>query len=251
MSILSLYLAWVLRGIDRIVFYFLLETSSSISFQFSSVQLLRHVRLFVTHGLQHARLPCPSLTPGTCSNSCPLSGDAIQLSHHPLSSPSPSAFNLSQRQDFFPMSQFFASGDQSIASSASVSVLPMNVQGWFHLGLNGFISLQSKWLSRVFSNTTVKSINSSVLSILQSPTLTSIHDYWKTIALTRQTFVGKVMSLLFNMLSSLVISSVQSLVMSNSLQPLGLQHARLPCPSPIPGAYTTHVHWVSDAIQLS
>ena len=79
----------------------------------------------------------------------------------------------------FPMSQFFTSGGQSIGNSASASVLPMNIQDWFPLGFTGWISLLSKRFSRVFSNITVQSINSSVLSILYGPTLTSIHYYWK------------------------------------------------------------------------
>ena len=103
------------------------------------------------------------------------------------------------------MNPFFASGRQSIRVSASASVLPMNIQDWFPLGWTGCISFQSKGLSRVFSNTTVqRSINSSVLSFHYGPTLTYIRDCWKAIALTRQTFVGKVMCLLFNMLSRLV-----------------------------------------------
>ena len=82
--------------------------------------------------------------------------DAIQPSH-PLSSPSPPAFNLSQHQGLFQgVSQPFPSGGQSIGASASASVLPMNIQDWFPLGLTGWISLQSKGLSRVFSNTTVQ-----------------------------------------------------------------------------------------------
>ena len=81
-------------------------------------------------------------------------GDAIQPSHF-LLSPFPPAFNLSQHQDFFPMSQFFTSGSQSIGTSASASVHPVNIQDWFPLGLTGWISLQSKGLSRVFSNTTI------------------------------------------------------------------------------------------------
>ena len=106
------------------------------------------------HRLQHARLPCPSPTPRACSNSCPLSWGC-----HPTISSSVIPFS-SRFQPFpasrsFTMSQFFASGGQSIGVSASVSVLPMNVQGWFPLGLTGWISLQSKGLSRVFSNTTV------------------------------------------------------------------------------------------------
>ena len=82
-------------------------------------------------------------------------GDTIQPSH-PLSFPSPPAFNLSQHQGSFPMSQFFASGGQSIGISASPSVFPMNIQDWFPLGWTAWISLQSKELSRVFSNTTVQ-----------------------------------------------------------------------------------------------
>ena len=105
-------------------------------------------------------------------------GDAIQLSH-PLSSPSPPAFNLSQHQGLSQW-QFLASGGQSIGVSASASVLPINIQNWFPLGLIGLISLQSKGLSRVFSNTTqFRSINSSALTLLYGPTLTSVRDYWK------------------------------------------------------------------------
>ena len=82
-------------------------------------------------------------------------GDAIQPSH-PLSSLSPPAFNLSQHLGSFQMSQLFASGGQSIGASASASVLPKNIQGWFPLGLTGWISLQSKGFSRVFSSATVQ-----------------------------------------------------------------------------------------------
>ena len=82
-------------------------------------------------------------------------GDAIQPSH-PLSFPSPPAFNLSQHQGFFQMSQLFASGGQSIGVSASTSVFPMNTQDWSPLGWTGYISLQSKGLSRVFSNTIIQ-----------------------------------------------------------------------------------------------
>ena len=101
-------------------------------------------------------------------------GDAIQQSH-PLSSPSPATFNISQHQGLFQ----WGSSSQSIGDSALASVLPMNIQDWFSLGWTGWISLQSNGLSRVFSKTQFKSINSSVLSFLYSPTLTSIHDYWK------------------------------------------------------------------------
>ena len=130
------------------------------------------------HGLQHARLPCPSLTPGAYSNSCPPSWwchPTISSSVIPLSS-CPQSFPASGSSQ---MSQLFASGGQSIGVPASVSVLPMNIQDWFPFGWTGWISLQSKGLSRVFSNTQFKSINSLVLIFLYSPPLTSIHDYWK------------------------------------------------------------------------
>ena len=132
-------------------------------------------------------------------------GDAIQLSH-PLLSPSFPAFNLFQHQSF-PRSQFLASGGQSIGVSASASVLPMNIQDWFPLEWTGLISWKSKGLSRVFSNTTVQKhqfFSGSAFFIVQLS-----HPYMttgKTIALTRWTFVGKVMSLPFNMLSTLVIT---------------------------------------------
>ena len=105
------------------------------------------------------------------------------------------------------MSQLFASGGQSIGVSASASVLPMNVQDWLPLGLTGWISLQSQGLSRVFSNTTVQKDkffwHSAFFMVqLSHPYMTT----GKTIALTRWTFVGKVMSLLFNMLSRLVMA---------------------------------------------
>ena len=107
----------------------------------------------------------------------------------------------------FPVSQLFTSGDQSIRVSASASVLPMNIQDWFPSGLIGLISLQVQGNPQESSPTPeFKSIDFSVLSLLCGPTLTSIYDYWKTIAFTRWTFVGKVMSLLFNMQSSLVIA---------------------------------------------
>ena len=123
-------------------------------FNISSVQLLSHVRLFATHGLQHSRPPCPSPTPGVYSNSCSLSWWC-----HPTISSSVIPF-FSYLQPFpasgsFLMSQLFASGCQSIGALASASVLPMNIQDWFPLGLTGLISLLSKGLSGVFSSTTV------------------------------------------------------------------------------------------------
>ena len=106
------------------------------------------------HGLHHARLPCPSPTPGVYSNSCPLSW----WCHPTISSsvvPFSSHFQSFPASGSFLMSQFFASGGQSIGISASTSVLPMNIQDWFLLGWTHWISLLSKGLSRVFSNTTV------------------------------------------------------------------------------------------------
>ena len=134
-------------------------------------------------------------------------GDAIQPPH-PISSLSPPALSFPASESF-PVSQFFASGGQSIGVSASASVLPVNVQHWFPLGLTVLISLQSKGFSRVFSNITVQRISSTVLSFLYGRTLTFIHPYMttgKTIALTRWTFLRKVMSLIFIMLSRLVIT---------------------------------------------
>ena len=102
--------------------------------------------------------------------------------------------------------QFFASSGQSIGVSALTSVLRMNNQDRFPLGWTGWISLQSKGHSRVFSNTTVQKHRFFCTQPFYSWTLTSIHHHWKNLALTRRTFVGKVMSLLFNMLSRLVIT---------------------------------------------
>ena len=106
-------------------------------------------------GLQLTRPPCPSPTPRTCSNSCPLSQwchSTISSSFIPLST-CPQSFPASGS---FPMSLFFPSGGPNIGASASASVLSMNIQDWFLLGLTGLISLQSKGLSRVFSNTIIQ-----------------------------------------------------------------------------------------------
>ena len=109
------------------------------------------------HELQRTRLPCPSQSPGISSDSCPLSRWC-----HPTISSSATLFS-SRLQSFpasgsFPMSQLFISGGQSTGVSASASVLPMNILDWFLLELTGLISVSSKGLSRVFSNTTVKPI---------------------------------------------------------------------------------------------
>ena len=130
-----------------------------------------------THGLQHARLASPSPTPGACSNSCPLGQWC-----HPMISPSAvpisSCLQSFQTSGSLPMSQFFASGGQSIGVSASASVLPINIRDWFPLGWTGWISLKSKGLSSIFSNTTVQK-HQFFGAQLYSLTLTSIHDYWK------------------------------------------------------------------------
>ena len=107
------------------------------------------------HREQHARLPCPSPTPRACSNSCPSS----RWCHQAISSsviPFSSCLQSFPVSGSFPLGQFFASGGQSIGASVSASVPPMNIQDWFSLGLTGLISLQSRGLSRVFSNTTVQ-----------------------------------------------------------------------------------------------
>ena len=141
------------------------------------------------HGLQHARLPCPSLSPEVCLNSCPWSWWC-----HPTISSSVTLFS-SCSQSFpasgsFPVSWIFASGAQSTGASASVSVLPMNIQGWFPWGWTGWISLLSKGLSRVLSNTPVQKQQFFGLAIfmiqLSQPYMTT----GRTIVLTIQTFVS-------------------------------------------------------------
>ena len=148
------------------------------------------------HGLQHTRLPCPSPSLGVCSNSCPLSRWCI-----PTISSSVISFS-SHLQSFsasgsFQMIRLFAPGGPSIGVSASASVLPMNIQGWFLLGLTDLISLQFKGLSRVFSSITVQKhqfLQRSAFSMVQLS-----HPYMttgKTIALTTRTFVAKVVCFL-------------------------------------------------------
>ena len=173
------------------------------SVQFSSVAQLCPTLWF--RGLQHARPPCPSPIPRVYSNSCPLS----RWCHPTISS---SVIPFSSRLHSFPasgsfqMSQFFASGGQSIGVSASASVLPMNTQDWSFLGWTGWISLPPKDSQESFPTPQFKSINSwcSAFIIVQFS-----HPYMttgKTIVFTRRTFVDKVMSLLFNMLSRVVIT---------------------------------------------
>ena len=122
------------------------------SVHFSSVSESNYLQ---PHGLQHARLPCPSPTTRAFSNSCTLS----QWCHLTISSsviPFSSCLQSFPESGSFQMSQFFTLGGQSIGVSASASVPPMSIQHWFPLGLTGWISLQSKGLSRVFSITTVQ-----------------------------------------------------------------------------------------------
>ena len=188
--ICSLFLIFAFFG--YIIFY---------NFTFNSVQFSHSVmsNSLQPHELQHTRPPCPSPTARVHQNPCPLS-----LWCHPTISSSVIPF-CSCPQSFpasggFPMSQLFASDGQSIGVSASTSVLPVNTQDWSS-GWTGGISLQSKGLSRVFSNTTVQKHQFFGTQPSSHPMTTG-----KTIALTRWTLVGKVMSLLFNMLPRLVIT---------------------------------------------
>ena len=144
------------------------------SVQFSHLVVSDSLR---PHDSQHARPPYPSPTPRLYSNSCrsrwchpAISSSVVPFTSYPQSFPALGSF---------PVSQLFALRGQSIGVSASTSVLPVDTQDWSPLGWTGWISLQSKGLSRVFSNTTVQKHQFFVLSFLHSPTLTSIHDHWK------------------------------------------------------------------------
>ena len=173
--------------------------------QFNSVQLLSYVQLFETPWTAAARPPCPLPAPRVYSNSCPLSqwchptilSSVVPFSSHLQSFPVSGSFQ---------MSQFFTSCGQSIGVSASASVLPMNIQDWFPIGWTDWISLQAKGLSSLLQH------NCSKASILRCSAFFVVklsHPYvttGNTILLTRWTFVGKVMSLLFNMLSKLVVT---------------------------------------------
>ena len=130
------------------------------------------------HGLQHARLPCPSTCPRVCTNSCPLSWWC-----HPTISPSVDP--LSSCLQYFPASGsfltswLFASGGQSIGASILASVLPMNIQDWFPLRLTGWSPCSPRDSQESSPTPQFKSINSSGISFLYGPTLTSIQDCWK------------------------------------------------------------------------
>ena len=160
-----------------------------------------------SHRLQHTWLPCPSLSSGVCSNSCPLSQIYLTFSSSvTLFSFCPSSFPASGS---FLMSQLFTSGGQCFEVSALASVLPKNIQDWFPLGLTGLNSLQFKVLSRVFSSTTIwkhQFFSAQAFFMVQLSHL--LMTTGKTIALTICSFVGKMMSLLFNMLSRFVIASL-------------------------------------------
>ena len=160
-----------------------LATGFSIIFWFSNCQCFSQFSCTVVfnslgpHWLQIVRVQCPAPTPGACSNSCPSS----QLCHPTFSSsviPFSSCLQSFPASESFPMSQF-SSGGLSIKVSASASVLPITSQDWFPLGFTGFTSLLSKGFSRVFSNTTVQKHQFFDVQLFYSPTLTSIHDYWK------------------------------------------------------------------------
>ena len=157
------------------------------------------------HGLQQARLPCPSPSSRVYSNSCPsswwchptISSSVVPFSSHLQSFPASGSF---------PVSQFFASDGQNIGASASASVLTMNIQYWFPLGWTGWTSLQCKGLKSLLQHHSSKA---SVLLHSAFFTVQLLHPYMttgKTVALTRRTFVDKAVSLLFNMLSRLVIT---------------------------------------------
>ena len=139
---------WLLWLIFHVLFPLIITCSAQFSPSVVS-------NSFQPHGLQHARLPCPLPAPRDCSNSYPssrwchptISSSVVSFSSCPQSFPTSGSF---------PMSQFLASGGQSIGVSASASIVPKNIQDWFPLGWTGWISLQSKGLSRVFSDTTVQ-----------------------------------------------------------------------------------------------
>ena len=154
------------------------------------------------HESQHSRPPCPSPTPGDYSDSRPsrqwchsaISSSAVAFSSCPQSLPA---------SESFPMSHLFTWGSQSIGVSDLASILPKNTQDWSPLEWTGCSPRDSQESS---PTPQFKSINSSALSLLHSPTLASIHDHRKNHGLTRWTFVNKIMSLLLNMLSRLVIT---------------------------------------------
>ena len=155
------------------------------------------------HGLQHTRLPCPSPTPGACSNSCPSS----RWCHPTISSsvvPFSSCLQSFTASGSFPLSQFFTSSGQRTGASVSASVLPMNIQDWFGIDWFDLLAVQGTLKSILQHHSSKASIlwHSTFIVQLSHPYMTT----GKTMALTRWTFVSKAMSLFFNMLSRLVIA---------------------------------------------
>ena len=212
--------AWrtAVRESLRVGHYWVTELSKVLgnSIQFSSVQFSSVQLSFLVmsgslwpHGLQHARPFCPSPIPGVYANSCPLS----LWCHPPISSsvvPFSSCLQSFPASGSFQMSQFFASGGQNIRVSTSTSVFSMNIQDGFPLGWTGWISLQSRGLSK-----SLLQHHSSKASILQCSAFFIVqlsHPYMttgKTIALTRWTFVGQVMEHTTGSLSTAVFSRSQ------------------------------------------
>ena len=200
-----------------------------ISVQFSSSVVSDSLR---PHELQHTRPPCPSPTPRVYPNSCPLSPwchPAISSSIIPFSS-CPQSLPASES---FPMSQLFAWDGQSIGVSALASVLPKTTQGWSPLEWTGWISLQSKGLSGVFSNTIVQKhqfFGTQLSSQFNSQIETKMRNVFIT---SQQSTLSPKYPLSYNIISVQFSSSV----VSDSLRPHELQHTRPPCPSPTPGVF--------------
>ena len=170
---------WWGLGVGLVVDWFLSDLIFRCLF-LVSVQVSRSVMSYSLrpHGLQHARPPCVSPTPGAYSNSCSsswwchptISSSVIPFSSHLQSFPASGSF---------PICQFFASGGQSIGVSASTSILPMNIQDWFPLGCTGVYPCSPKDSQESSPTPQFKSINSSAFNFIYSPTHTFIHDYWK------------------------------------------------------------------------
>ena len=186
------------------------------------------------HGLQHTRLPCHSLFPRVCSNSCPLirwCHPTISSSVTPFSS-CPQSFPASWS---FPMIQLFGSCGQSIGTSASSSVLPVNIQGWFPLEWTGLIlAVQGTIKSLLQHHNCHMTQQSHFCVYIQEGLKAGCWRDYCTPMFTKVLFTTAKISVQFS-----------CSVVSNSLWPHEPQHARPPCPSPTP------VHWVSDAIQPS
>ena len=166
---------------------------------FSSVQSLSRFDFLRPHELQHTRPPCPSPTPRACSNSCPSS----RWCHPTISSsviPFSSRLRFFPASGFFQMSQFFTSDGQSIGVATSALVLPMIVRDDFLEDWLAWSPCSPRDSQESSPTPQFKSIHSSVLSFLSSPTLTYIHDYWKTHSFDKMDLCWQ-MSLLFNMLS--------------------------------------------------